>query len=188
MALLNPCTREIDKYSFLIWDTTTQEMYDAASIDLTTGVTAAVINFTDLYTGTVYSIDILSRWAYLLGDGITVNIATDFTDGLMGTYNYFPDYSYNISVVYTHLGVEYTAGKTIGFRAIISNVVYQQLQQADWVKELKCGCGCEKYSNSFRKFDWLDKLVIASSQCLITQYNEILLSLYKLTGTTHEYS
>jgi hypothetical protein len=188
MPLLNACTRQIDKYSFLIWDTTTQEMYDAAGIDLTSNVTAARIDFTDLRTGTTYAIDILSRWSYLLGDGITINIATDFTGGVMGDYNYFPDWSYTIAVVYTYLGTEYTSSKTIGFRAIVSNVVYQETQQMDWNEELKCWCGCAKESLTSRKFNYLRALEKASNNCLITQYNTILLALYKITASTHEYA
>lgn len=186
MPIANVCISEIDQYSFKVWDTTTQQMYDDAGIDLTT-VTAASLEFKDLKTNDIYTVDITSDWSYFLGDGITVNVL-DFPDSQMGDYDYFPDWTYNVKVKYTYNAVEYNTSKSVGFRARISNIVYQQLQQSDWVKELKCGCGCNKYSSSFRKFDWLDKLKIASEMCLLTQYTEILTSLYKLTGTTHEYA
>lgn len=186
MSLLNPCVRQVDEYSFIVEDATTDQAYDAAGVDLST-VTAAKIVFKDLYTNETYDIDIIANWSYLLGDGLTINIA-DFPDYQMGDYEYFPDYMYHVSVVYTYGGREYTAGRYVGFREKISKIVYQQLQQSDWVKELKCGCGCEKYSTTFRKFNYLQGLQIAAKNCLINQYNEILLALYKLTGTVHEYA
>lgn len=186
MSLLSPCVTEINKYSFLVKDTTTQQTYDTAGVDLTT-VTAAKIVFKNLFDGETYEIDVLSDWEYLLGDGVTINI-TDFPDGQMGEYTEFPDWMYKTTVEYTYDSKEYSPSRLTGFRATITNIVNQQLQQSDWVKELKCGCGCEKYSTSFRKYDWLDKLSIASYNCLINQYNEIMLALYKLTGTTHEYA
>lgn len=186
MPLLQICVQQIDEYKFKVWDTTLKQTYDDAGIDLTT-VTAATLEFKDLKTGTIYSIDILSDWNYVLGDGLMVNVL-DFPNNQMGEYDFLPDWMYLITIKYTYNSVQYSSSKTIGFRAIISNIVYQQLQQSDWVKELKCGCGCEKYSTSFRKFDYLDKLELASNHCLIMQYEEILIALYKLTGTTHEYS
>lgn len=184
--ILNPCVRQIDKYSFIVQDLQTSENYVSAGVDLTT-VSTAKITFTDLYSNTSYDIDILTRWAYLLGDGVTINVA-EFPNFQMGAYDHFPDYMYTISVVYAYLGVVYTNARTTGFRATISNIVYQQLQQSDWVKELKCNCGCEKYSTTFRKFNYLDGLKIASKNCLTSDYIKILLALYKLTGTVHEYA
>jgi len=186
MALLNICVTEVDKYSFKVWDITTDQTYATAGIDLST-VTAATLTFKNLYDNSTYTIDILSDWAYVLADGLTINI-TDFPDGLMSTYAYFPDWMYSVTITYTYNSISYSKLKTIGFREIISTIVFQQLQQSDWVDQLKCGCGCEKYSTSFRKFNFLDGLTIASENCLITQYTEILTTLYKLTGTTHEYS
>ena len=187
MAILKAQAKQIDKYSFLVWDCTTQQMYDDTGIDLTSNVTAAKIVFKDRKTGTEYEIDVLSRWSYILGDGLTLNIL-EFPDGMMGDYDYFPDYMYDISVVYTYTGNEYTSTKIIGFRTIISDIVIQQLQQANWLEELKCGCGCKKYASSFRKFDFLKRLGVASDLCLINEYLKILMALYKLTGTTHEYA
>ena len=186
MSLLNPCITQIDKYSFKVVDITTDQTYDTTGIDLST-VTAAKLVFKNLFDNTTYEIDILSDWAYVLADGLTINI-TSFPDGLMSGYDYFPDWMYQITIVYTYNSVEYSKARTVGFRTIISTIVFQQLQQSDWVKTLKCGCGCEKYSTSFRKFNFLDGLEIASANCLITQYTEILTALYKLTGTVHEYS
>jgi len=186
MPILNPCLNQINKYSFLVKDITTQQMYDDASIDLSSNVTAAKIVFKDYYDNTTYDINILSDWSYILGDGITINIL-DFPSSEMGGYDYFPDYYYNISVVYTYKGIEYTASRDIGFRAIISFITYQQLQQSDWKITLKCTCGCEKQSLEMRKFNYLRGLQLASKNCLKDQYISVLLALYKLTGTTHEY-
>lgn len=186
MAIFSLCAQQVDEYKFKIFDTTLQQAYDDASIDLST-VTAASLEFKDLHTGDIYIIDITSDWSYVLGDGLLVNIL-DFPNNEMGGYEFFLDWMYNLTVKYIYNSIEYSSSKTIGFRAIISNIVYQQLQQSDWVKELKCGCGCEKYSSAFRKFDYLDKLELASNNCLIAQYEEILVALYKLTGTKHEYS
>lgn len=187
MAIAQICIKEIDEYRFMIWDTTTQQMYDNAGIDLSSDVTAAYLDFIDLKTNTKYTINILPSWEYFLGEGITVNIL-DFPDNTMGDYEFFPDWSYTATVRYTYSGVEYSTRKSVGFRAKISNIVYQQLQQSDWAKEIKCGCGCEKYSTTFRKFDYLNGLEIASDNCLLAQYTDILLALYKLSGITHEYS
>ncbi len=184
--ILNPCVRQISKYSFIVQDVQTEENYVSAGIDLT-AVTAAKITFKNLFTNLSYDIDIFSRWAYLLGDGVTINI-TDFPNFQMGIYDHFPDWSYSISVVYVLGGVTYSNTRITGFRDTISNIVYQQLQQSDWVKELRCNCGTDKYSTSLRKFNYLDGLRIASKNCLTTQYNEIVLALYKLTGTVHEYA
>lgn len=186
MPILSICASEVDEYKFKVWDTTTDQAYADSGIDLST-VTAASLLFKDLKTGTTYTIDILNDWAYVLGDGLTINIL-DFPNNKMGDYEYFPDWTYSITIQYTYNSVQYSSSKSIGFRHIISNIVYQQLQQSDWVKEMKCGCGCEKYSTSFRKFDYLNGLEIASNNCLLAQYTDILLALYKLTGTTHEYS
>ena len=186
MAQLNPCIVEVDKYSFKVFDVTTQQTYDASGTDLT-NVTAATLTLKNLYDDTTYTLDILDDWAYVLGDGLTINI-TSFTDGLMSGYTYFPDWMYEFTVSYTYNTIVYNKVRTVGFREIISTIVFQQLQQSDWVATLKCGCGCEKYSTSFRKFNFLEGLAIASENCLITQYEEILTALYKLTGTVHEYN
>ena len=186
MPIANLCLKELTEYSFIIFDTTTEQSYDESGIDLST-VTAAYLDFKDLHSDITYTIEITSDWSYFLGDGITINVL-DFPNNQMGDYDYLPDWMYSATVRYTYNSVEYSTSKTVGFRQIISTIVYQQLQQSDWVKELKCGCGCEKYSSAFRKFDFLDKLSLASDNCLIAQYEEILLALYKLTGTTHEYA
>ena len=184
--LLNPCITQIDKYSFKVVDTTTDQTYDTTGVDLS-NVTAATLTFKNLYDNTSSVIDILDDWEYVLADGLTINI-NDFPNGLMSGYNYFPDWFYSVTITYTYNTISYSKVRTIGFRTIISDIVFQQLQQSDWVVATKCGCGCEKYSSSFRKFDYLDKLEIASANCLITQYEELLIALYKLTGTTHEYN
>ena len=100
MSLLSPCVTEINKYSFLVKDVTTQQTYDTAGVDLTT-VTAAKIVFKNLFDSETYEIDVLSDWEYLLGDGITINIV-DFPSGQMGDYTEFPDWMYEITVEYTY--------------------------------------------------------------------------------------
>lgn len=187
MSILRLSVSQINRYSFLVKDITTQERYDAVGVDLTTGVTAATLTVTNLYDNESYDIDILSDWAYLLDDGITVNM-TDFPDNKLGNYAYFPDWFYRFKVTYTYNGVQYSASKEVGFRYYIKNVVFQQLQQSDWKQTIGCGCGCEKYNTSIRKFNWLKALEIASDLCLVNEFNTTLLALYKLTGYTHEFS
>ena len=46
--LLNPVITQIDKYSFLIKDSTTEQMYTEAGVDLTS-VTSASITFKKAY-------------------------------------------------------------------------------------------------------------------------------------------
>lgn len=186
MAILNACVTQIDKYSFKVWDTTTEQMYAEAGIDLTS-VTSAIVIFKNLYNEETYEITVTDDWAYILGDGLTINIV-DFPGNKMDGYTYFPDYMYEITVQYVKSGRTYTSTRTIGFRAIITDIVFQRLQQADWVMELKCGCGCEKYNTSMRRFNYLRGLEMASENCLIADYIEILFALYKLTGTDHEYN
>lgn len=185
--LLNPCITQTDKYSFLIKDITTAQRYDAAGVDLT-NVTAATLTIKKAYLPTsesTYTIDILDDWAYLLGDGLSINIV-DLEGNLFDGYDHWIDWFYTFVVTYTYNGRVYTATRTVGFRDTITQIVMKQLQQSDWIKEL--GCGCEKASTSLRKFNYLKLLEIASENCLIMQYQEILLALYKLTGTVHEYS
>lgn len=186
--LLNPSVTQINKYSFLVKDLTTDQTYAAAGVDLST-VTAATLTFKKAYQSSTESvtIDIFSDWSYVLADGLTINV-TDFPNNQFNGYDYFVDWFYSISITYTYNSKSYTKTATVGFRKIINDVVIQQLQQSDWVKELKCGCGCEKYSTTWRKFDYNRLLETASANCLIVQYQELLLALYKLTGTTHEYS
>ena len=183
--LLNPVITQINKYSFLIKDSTTAQMYTEAGVDLST-VTSATVTFKKAYLPTTtYTITIGTDFQYILGDGLTINI-TDFPDNLVYDQDHIPDWMYTISVIYTYNSRDYTKTRTVGFREVISAIVFAQLQQSDWVKELSCGC--EKYSLSMRKFNYLRGLEIASDQCLIMQYQEILMALYKITGTTHEYS
>ena len=182
--LLNPVITQIDKYSFLIKDSTTAQMYTEAGVDLTS-VTSASITFKKTYQPTTtYTITIGTDFQYILGDGLTINV-TDFPDNKVYGEDHIPDWMYSVSVIYTYNGRSYTKMRTVGFRENISTIVYAQLQQSDWVKELSCGC--EKYSSVMRKFNYLRGLELASRHCLIVQYQEILMALYKLTGTTHEY-
>ena len=185
MSLLSPCVIQRNKYSFRVFDTTLQQTYYNAGVNL--GIaTNAKLTFKNLYDNETYEIDISNDWQFFIDDGIIVNIV-DFPDGKMGEYDYFPDWFYKITISYTYKNKQYSASKSVGFRDIISYRSYQQLQQSDWKEELKCGCGCEKYSSSFRKFDYLHGLEVASKNCLINQYLKILKALHRLTGTRHEY-
>ena len=47
MAIASVCIKQITEYKFLVWDTTTAQAYSDAGIDMTTGVTAAVLEFSD---------------------------------------------------------------------------------------------------------------------------------------------
>jgi len=187
MSILRLSVNQISRYSFLVKDNTTQQRYDDAGIDLTSGVTAATLTITNLYDSTTYDINILSDWAYILGDGITINM-TDFPDNTISDYAYFPDWFYRFKVTYTYNGVEYFTTREVGFSYYIKNIVFQQIQQSDWKQTIGCGCGCEKYDTSIRKFNWLKALDIANELCLINEFNTTVLALYKLTGYTHEYS
>ena len=186
MALLSICVTQINKYSFKVFDTTLQETYDTAGVDLST-VTAAKLTFKNLYDNSTYEVDILDKWSYLLDDGTLINVM-DFPNMKMGDYSYFPDYMYEITVTYTYNSVSYTSVKTIGFRSIITGIINQQMQQSDWISQLKEECCSGKSATTRRKYNYLDLLSIASANCLISHYTELLLSLYKLTGTTHEYN
>lgn len=193
MAILSHCTTQIDEYSFRIWNVTSQETYDNAGINLTNGsVSQASLRFKKVNDTDDNSqvIDITSRWNHLFdcqNTGITINIS-EFTDHEFLGFTYFPDWMYTTTITYTYNGVEYSDSKTVGFRSIISRILYQQLQQADWKKELACSCDCQKYSSVARKFGWLMNLRYASELCLINEYLSTLMGLYKITQTQHEFS
>ena len=181
MSILVLCAEQVDKYNFKVWDRTTQEAYDAAGVDLSS-VSSAKIVLKNMFDLSEYEVDILSRWSYLLGDGIIINV-TDLPDSW--SVSYFPDWMYEIKVKYTYGGKDYSYIRSIGFRSIITDKVIQQLQQSDWAVEFECGC--EKYSTSFRKFDFLNMLEVASRNCLANQYVKILKALYRLSGERHGY-
>lgn len=183
--LLNPVVNQINKYSFLVTDATTQQTYDEAGVDLSTA-TNVVLSIQKAYNPEVtYEINVSSNLQYILDGGLTVNV-NDFDGNLVFGLDHFPDWMYEVTVSYTYQGLRYNKKEVVGFRSTITDIVIQQLQQSDWVKELSCGC--EKYSLTIRKFNYLRGLTLASENCLIMQYQEILLALYKLTGTTHEFS
>ena len=184
--LLNPCVTQNNEYSFLIKDNTTQQMYTESGVDLST-VTAASLRFKNLYDDEEYTINILTDWEYLIGDGLTINII-DFPNRKMGEWEYFPDWVYEISVIYTYNGTQYTKKQTVGFKFLISEVVFQQLMQEDWKKTLACGCNCSKVSLSARKFNYIKSLEYAMENCLVDEYTEMLQALYKLANQTHVFS
>lgn len=183
--ILQLCVQQVDKYSFTIKDITTSEMYAGAGISLASQVTAATLQIKNLYDNSTTTINVLSKWPYILTDGATVNIV-DLPNNTFGGYDYFPDYMYEFTLSYTYAGRPYSSSQSVGFRAIISSVVYQQLKQEDWKKTL--GCGCYKASLSLRKFNYLKGLQYASENCLVQDYITVLLALYKLAGEEHDYS
>jgi len=191
MSILRLCTTQIDECNFNIKNITPQQTYDDLGIDLTDGsVTAATLSFrkyNDTVANTV-TIDILADWAYVFQcTGLNINI-TDFPELTFMGYDYFPDWMYQTIITYTYNGTEYTDTVQKGFLKRIYSVVEQQMMQANWKKELACTCGCESYTTTLRKWNYLQMLGIAENLCLINEFQTILLSLYKITGTIHEYN
>lgn len=163
---------QIDKYSFLAKETL---------LEVPT-VTSAILHFENPYTGNVYDIDVTAKWAQMIVNGAVVNIS-EFPGGQMGDYSYFPDGIYNVTLDVDTQTYESTVAAP--FNAIIEDVVAQQTIQSDWKIELNCSC--EKYSSTFRKFNYLKMLEFAEQTCLLAEWQEILEALYKLTGTDYEY-
>lgn len=185
MSILKHKTTELDKYSFLVVDTTTQQEYADAGIDLSGGsVTAAILTLINTYDDSEYQIDILADWDFLLDDGITVNIADLPPDGKVSGLDFFGDYVYRTRIDYTYLGTPEEDEFTAGFRAVITNTVQQQLLAVDWKKELSCTCNCN--SVSARKLSLKTELAFAADQFLEEEYISILAALYVLTGTVNE--
>lgn len=164
---------QIDKYSFTVFET----------LGEVPTVTSAILKFFSPFTQLTYEVDVTAKWPQIISaNGGVVNIS-EFPGGLMDGYDYFPDGTYKVTMD-VDTGT-YTSTINIGFSKIIQDIVAQQATQSDWKLELSCSC--EKYSTSFRKFNYLKLLEFAEANCLIDEYQEILEALYKLTGTPYEY-
>lgn len=173
MASIQIYVEQVDKYSFLVKET----LHEVPA------VSTASVKFLNPYTAEEVTIDVAARWAEIIDNGTIINIS-EFPDGKMGDYDYFPDGVYNVTLE-ANDGAAYESKTTVGFSKIIQDVVAQQAIQSDWKTELNCSC--EKYSTTFRKFNYLKNLEFAANNCLWDEYQEILEALYKLTGTTYEY-
>lgn len=187
--ILSICGRENNEYSFSIWNTVSQQSYDDAGVDHTTFTNASIsfkkVNDLDANATTVAITD--EDLAYLFENGGLEMEFQDFGVATIYGYTYFPDWMYTITVTYTYDGTEYTTSATIGFRAIINRAVTQQMLRSNWKKELACNCGCESYSATLRKFNYLMMMDWAASLCLINEWIYNLEALYKLAGMTHEF-
>ena len=185
--ILSICANEVNDTSFVVYNNTSQQQYDSSGIDLST-VTTATLTFSRVNeVGDVVTFDIGTIFQYLFEDGgMTVDFE-DFGEDLINGYDFFPDGLYTVKITYTYDGNSYDASTTVGFKARISNYVYQQMQQSNWKKELACNCGCDAYNTTLRKWEYLYNLDIAAELCLIAQFDYTLKALYKLTGFTYEF-
>jgi hypothetical protein len=187
--ILSICSRENSEYSFSIWNTVSIQTYQEANIDYTTftGATLYFKKVNDVVANEVSVAISDSDLQYLFADGgLTINFA-DFGEALINGFTYFPDYLYEIRIVYTYDGAEYEASTTIGFLVIIKRVVYQQMMKSNWKKELACNCGCDGYSATMRKWNYFRVMQWAAELCLVDEYINALEALYKLTGTDYEF-
>lgn len=190
--ILSICSRQIDEFSFQVFNTVSVQTYTDSGIDLPNNVTAATLYFkkvNDISANEV-SVDLITgtenNFVYLFtSGGLTISFEDFGLDKING-YDYFFDWMYEIRIEYTYLGVEYEASCTVGFLKIIKNIVYQQLLKSKWKKELSCSCGCDPYNTTLRKWDFLRMLQISAELCLISEWQYTLLSLYRITGTDHE--
>lgn len=187
--IVSLCAQQLSEYEFSVWNVTSTQTFENAGIDILTGVTAATLHFQKVNgEGDDVTVDIIDQWQYLFETGgITINFA-DFGESEINGFTYFPDWLYTVTINYTYDGEEYEAAVTVGFVKIIKNIVYQQMMQANWKKELSCSCGCDPYNTTLRKWNFLMMLDIAATLCLISEYEYTLLALYKLTGTEHEFN
>jgi hypothetical protein len=207
--ILAICASQVDEYAFTVSNTVSQQQYDNAEVDLST-VTEAVLYFKKVNdvdanrisvnigsgedesesttTTTAEEGVVINDFGYLFEDGgMTVHFE-DFGEDTYNGYDYFPDWMYEITIKYTYDGIEYAATTTVGFKAIINRIVYQQMLQANWKKELACYCNCNNQNSTLRKYNFLMMMEAAMEQCLVNEYLTILKSLYKTTGTIHEFS
>jgi hypothetical protein len=184
------CAQQIDRYSFNIWNITSIQSYTDAGIDYTTFTDVELcfkkVNDVEENEVCITISDADFQFAFAEG-GLTIDIA-DFPDGEFMECTYFLDWFYELTITYTYDSTEYTASNTVGFRDIILHIVYQQMLQSNWKKELACTCTCENWSSAIRKFNYLMMMDIAAENCLVNEYLTILSALYKLTGTINECS
>lgn len=188
--ILSLCAIQVSEYSFSVWNTTAEATYLQAGIDMPDGVTSATLFFkkvNDTEENEV-SMDFTDKFPYLFTQGGIEVAFEDFGEDEINGETFWPDWMYEVRVEYVYDGEEYDAAVTVGFLKIIKNIVYQQMMQANWKKELACSCGCDPYNTTLRKWNFLMMLDIAATLCLISEYEYTLLALYKLTGTEHEFN
>ena len=187
MSLLTICAYEVDEYEVVVKNNTSQQTYDDNSEDWNT-YTDISLKITRINESTpALELDITSDFAYMFDcTGLHVNF-TDFGEDTFNGYDYFVDWAYTFTVTYTYAGTEYSTSYSVGFHNLISRVVRQQAVQANWKDYLRCSCNCAKYDTVTRKMDYFYLMRCASELCLIDEWHELMLALYKLTGTTHEF-
>jgi len=187
--ILTHCAYAIDEYSFRLKNATAQQAYDDAQVDWNTFTNVrlqfSLVNDTE----NVLELDISDSFEYLFecNGGLVINF-DDFMVDTFNGYDYFPDALYQTKILYVYNGVEYTSVVSTGFKPIISRIVYQQVQQADWKKELHCSCDCMDNNSVLRKYHYLQMMQISAELCLINNWYDMLKALYKLTGTNYEFS
>jgi len=185
--ILTICGQEVDEYNFTVWNNTSQMQYTQSGIDLSVVDTATLYFSRVNNVGDEVSLDIGDTFQFLFATGgLTVNF-NDFGETLINGFSYLPDSIYTIRITYVYDGNLFEAATTVGFKKIISNVVCQQLQQSDWKKDLSCSCGCDSYSTTLRKWEYLYNLDISAQLCLLAQFDATLRALYKLTGQEYEF-
>lgn len=190
--ILSICASEIDETSFNVWNNLSTQTYTDSGIDLST-VTDATLYFGKVNGDDDDEVSVTltpAQFQYLFATGgLTIHFAA-FGETLINGYSYFPDWMYTVRIEYVYPadGETYTASATLGFKARIQHIIYQQMLQSEWKKELACTCSCESYSTTLRKWNYLMMMEIAANLCLINEYENILLSLYKLTNTVHEFA
>jgi hypothetical protein len=189
--LLQICGSQIDEYSFTVSNTVALQTYIDAGVDWTT-FTNVTLKFSKVNETTpLLQLDISDIYEYMFltsdQDGLLTINFSDFGEDTFNGETFFPDWLYTVTIEYTYAGDEYSTSVTIGFLKLIKNIVYQQMMQSNWKKELSCNCNCEPYNTTLRKWDYLQILDITSDLCLINENLLTLQSLYKLTGTDHEF-
>lgn len=187
--ILQICSQQVDEYGFKVFNSVSVQTYANAGINLPDDATNITLSFkkvNDTITNT-FTIDFNDQFPYIFTSGGAEVSFEDFGLDTINGYDYFFDWLYTVTITYTYDGVVYTASTTVGFLKIIKNIVYNQLMKSNWKKELSCNsCGCDPYSSTLRKWDFLRMLQISAELCLISEWEYTLLSLYKLTGTDHE--
>lgn len=186
--ILSICAQQVSEYSFNVFNTVSVQKYADAGINLPDDATNITLSFkkvNDTLANT-FTIDFNDQFPYIFTSGGAEVSFTDFGLDEMNGYDFWFDWMYTVTITYTYLGVVYTASTTVGFLKIIKNIVYQQLMKSNWKKELSCSCGCDPYSTTLRKWDFLRMLQISAELCLISEWQYTLLALYRLTGTEHE--
>mgnify|MGYP001274468512 CR=1 FL=1 len=186
--ILQICMAQVSDTSFTVWNTVSQQTYQNAGIDLSSVSTAVLyLNRTNGDAADEVSVDISSEFQFLFTSG---GLNLDFTDFGLDTmfgYAYWPDGLWTVRIEYVYDGNEFEAATTVGFKKTISNIVYQQLMQSNWRKEISCNCGCDPYNSTIRKWEFLYNLDIAAELCLLDQFYTTLKALYRLTGVEYEY-